>query len=262
MHSYRALLAWFAAAFLLCTVTWIFAGFGGAPHLSGVACNNCHLSGKGVDPTQAGRLIASQEVLCGVCHKNVKRMSHPTGFTPTRALPAAYPLDWKKDMTCSTCHDVHGTEPGLIRGDKRGKDLCLVCHDPAFFDNMKDAGISLQQSGHALVDMKQMQKNTNIDALSLQCMGCHNNQVDAGVTVSQKGIVRHSSGAANHPIGSDYQIASMNRGFHAKGALPKEIWLPNGKLSCVSCHQAYTQQHGQLVLPNDHSSLCAQCHDL
>lgn len=263
MYNSRALFGWLISAILLCAVTWIFAGFSGKPHLSDQVCSNCHLAGKDVDPAQAHRLIASQEMLCGVCHKNVKRMSHPTGFAPKGKLPPGFPPDWKGDMTCSTCHDVHGTKPGLLRGDKRGKDLCFACHDTAFFNGMKDAGVSLQQSGHTIPDMTKLDRSTDIDALSLQCMGCHNNQVDAGgIRVGRNGIVRHSSGAANHPIGVPYPTVSRNREFRPKGMLPQAIWLPNGKLSCVSCHQPYKKEHGQLVMPNDRSSLCTQCHDL
>jgi predicted CXXCH cytochrome family protein len=263
VYSYRALFAWIAGAILLCATAWILAGLGGKPHLLDQVCSNCHLAGKDVNPAQAGRLIASQEMLCGVCHKNVKRMSHPTGFAPRGKVAADFPLDWKKEMTCSTCHDIHGTTPGLIRGEARGKELCLACHDTAFFNGMKDGGISLQQSGHAIADMAQVDKSNDIDALSLQCMGCHNNQSDAGgIRVGRNGIVRHNSGAANHPIGVAYPANSRSREFRPKGMLPRAIWLPNGKLSCVSCHQPYKKEHGQLVMPNDRSSLCTQCHDL
>lgn len=263
MSNFRRLLAWVASALLLGAVTWIFAGLGGKPHLMDQVCSKCHLAGKGVDPARASRLIGSQETLCGICHKNVKRMSHPSGFTPKGKLPAGLPVDWKGDMTCSTCHDIHGTKPGLIRGDKHGKDLCLSCHDSEFFTTMKDAGVSLQQSGHAIADMAQLTKSGDIDALSLQCIGCHNNQNDAkGIQVSPNGIVRHNTGGANHPIGVLYPGDSGRSGFHPRRTLPSAIWLPNNKLSCVSCHQPYKKKHGQLVMSNDGSSLCTQCHDL
>lgn len=263
MFNSKILIAGLTGAIFLCAVTWIMAGFGGKPHLSDQNCSNCHLAGKNVDPAEASRLVASQEMLCGVCHKNVKRMSHPTGFQPKEKLPAGFPLDWKKDMTCSTCHDVHGTRPGLIRSALHGKELCLACHTAAFFNGMKDAGVSLQQSGHAIPDMAQEDKSTDIDALSLQCMGCHSGQTDAGgIRVGRNGIVRHASGAANHPIGVPYPSLSRNREFRPKSMLPKAIWLPDGKLSCVSCHQPYKKEHGQLVMPNDKSSLCLQCHEL
>lgn len=240
---------------------WLYAAFGDGPHLMDKQCSNCHLAGQTVTPATAGRLIGSQELLCGICHKDVKRMSHPSGFAPKVKPPADLPLDWKGDMTCSTCHTVHGSTPGLIRGDRRGKALCMGCHDAAFFSGMKDAGVSLQQSGHAIADMAQMNKLTDIDALSLQCMGCHNTAGDAaGVRVSALGIVRHSSGGANHPIGVNYPM--MSGSFKPRSMLPREIWLPGGKLSCVSCHEPYKKQHGQLVVTNSGSKLCMQCHAL
>ncbi len=261
MCSFKRMAFALLSALLLGVVTWLYAAFGDKPHLMDQKCSNCHLAGQSVDPAQARRIIGSQEMLCGICHKNVKKMSHPSGFAPRTKPPADLPLDWKGDMTCSTCHDIHGSKPGLIRGDRRGKALCMVCHDAKFFASMKDGGVSLQQSGHVIADMAQLAKNTQIDALSLQCMGCHNNQGDAGgIQVTATGLVRHNSGGANHPIGMDYP--TMSSGFKSKSMLPTAIWLPNGKLSCVSCHQPYKKEHGQLVVTNSGSLLCIQCHSL
>ncbi|MDD5029369.1 MAG: cytochrome c3 family protein [Rhodoferax sp.] len=246
---------------LLGAAVWLYAAFGDGAHLMDKKCSNCHLAGQSVTPDKAGRLIGSQEMLCGICHKDVKRMSHPSGFAPRVKPPADLPLDWKGDMTCSTCHTVHGSTPGLMRDKRRGKALCLACHDANFFSAMKDGGVSLQQSGHAIADMAQMNRLGNVDALSLQCLGCHNTEGDAaGVRVTARGLVRHSSGGANHPIGIDYP--AMSGSFKARSSLPREIWLPGGKLSCVSCHEPYKKQHGQLVVTNSGSKLCMQCHSL
>ena len=38
--------------------------------------------------------------------------------------------------------------------------------------------------------------------------------------------------------------------------------LPDGKISCISCHQGYDEQHGALVLDNRADGLCFSCHDL
>jgi len=252
-----------ACALLLGAGGWLYAALGGKAHLMEQPCSHCHVGGNTVDPARADRLVGSQEMLCGICHKNARRMSHPSGFPAAGKTPADLPLDWKGDLTCSTCHEVHGTQPGLMRGNKRGKTLCLACHDKAFFAAMKDGGSSLQQSGHALPSEALNQVNVGIDALSLQCMGCHNKQTDAmGVRVGSNGIVRHNSGGANHPIGVPYPVFDQGHSFKSKGSLPKEIWLPDGKLSCVSCHQPYKKEHGKLVVTNANSSLCLQCHSL
>jgi len=59
-----------------------------------------------------------------------------------------------------------------------------------------------------------------------------------------------------------YPVFDQSHSFKSKGSLPKEIWLPDGKLSCVSCHQPYKKEHGKLVVTNANSSLCLQCHSL
>lgn len=261
MYNFKKWWLGFAGVALAGGLTWLYAAFGSGPHLMDQKCSNCHLSGQTVTVAQAGRLLGSQELLCGICHKNVKRMSHPSGFAPRVKPPQDLPLDWKGDMTCSTCHEVHGSKPGLVRGDRRGKALCMACHEASFFAAMKDGGVSLQQSGHAIADMAQMDKLSDIDALSLQCLGCHTNEGDArGVQVTAMGIVRHGSGDANHPIGVSYPL--MSGSYKPRSMLPSAIWLPNGKLSCVSCHEPYKKQHGQLVVTNADSKLCAQCHSL
>lgn len=262
MFSYKGLLAGCIAVALIGAIAWVPAEFGGNPHLAGIRCGKCHLSDTSVSPGQARKLVASQEVICGSCHAKALKMSHPSGFTPRGKLPAEYPADWKGDLTCSTCHDVHGKHQGLLRGDKHGKTMCLSCHEPAFFDHMKDSGNSLQQTGHLSTAMASASP-VEIDALSLQCMSCHDSQTDsAGVRVGRTGIMRHSSGAANHPIGIRYPLFSSTNALRPRNMLPKVIVLPDGKISCVSCHEVYKQEHGKLVMSNQGSALCLQCHNL
>jgi predicted CXXCH cytochrome family protein len=232
------------------------------PHQSLGACPECHLSGTEVLPEQAPRLIATQEVLCARCHRDALRLSHPTGIVPRRALPADYPLDWKGELTCSSCHDTHGHEPGLLRGAKRARDFCLACHDIAFFTRMKDEGTSIVISGH--LDVGHRPAAAAIDGYSLHCLGCHAGGYSAmggTVTVSRTGVVQHGSGSSPHPIGRSYRDSARKGGFNPEATLAaKKIVLPDGMLSCVSCHEAYKADHGQLLMSNEGSALCLSCH--
>jgi predicted CXXCH cytochrome family protein len=175
-------------------------------------------------------------------------------------LPADFPLDWKGDMTCSTCHVTHGASPGLLRGDKRGKSFCLSCHDPAFFNGMKDSGTSVVTSGH----MPLSRASLDIDAHSLHCLGCHTSGSYAGggvVSLGGNGVLRHSSGAAAHPIGRLYSSVSNKGDYQPEATLAqKKILLSDGKVSCVSCHEVYKKEHGKLIITMDRSALCFACH--
>jgi predicted CXXCH cytochrome family protein len=236
-------------------------GAGSGSHLERSACASCHLGGADVTAQQAGLLTGSQEVLCAKCHPASIQMSHPSGFEPKTVPPAGYPLDWKGDLTCSTCHDIHGTGRGLVRGSKVGKALCLACHDADFFQKMRDGGASLMV-GHL---SKGIDSNAPaLDVYSRQCMECHavaaNPKLSVGI--DRNGVVRHASQGMNHPIGMSYQKAATFGGYRPRRNVERKLALPDGKVSCVTCHVAYQKKHGQLVLPKEQSALCYECHDL
>ena len=75
------------------------------------------------------------------------------------------------------------------------------------------------------------------------------------------GVLRHASGAAPHPIGRSYRDASKRGGFQPENQLAqKKILLSDGRISCISCHEAYKKEHGKLVVSNERSALCLACH--
>lgn len=229
-------------------------------HPQNTKCTNCHLSEK-VTKENANQLVANQEGLCGDCHANALKVSHPSGFTPNRSLPGSYPVDWKGDLTCSTCHQVHGSEHGLLRGIRSGRDFCLACHEESFFIKMADRGASIHLTGHLAAGS--VGKSLVLDPFSMQCLSCHAENGQGPLsTVDSRGIVRHGSGSGNHPIGMRYS-ESMGKGLYRKATdLPPGILLPEGKVGCVSCHVGYSKIHGALVTSNDRSSLCMECHDI
>ena len=232
-----------------------------SPHLLAENCQGCHLAKSNITSDNASLLINSQEILCDSCHVNASSASHPSGFAPNRKLPDIYKLDWQGNITCSTCHNIHATDQGLMVTKLRGKDFCHSCHDESFFRNMKDSGASLFVSGHTVPD--DVSDGEQVDAFSAKCMECHaNEQSNLNVAFSNTGIVSHSGSRVNHPIGKDYREAARFGGYRPFNQLDKRISLPNGRLSCISCHKAYDGKHGADIMSNDYSNLCFHCHDL
>ena len=70
------------------------------------------------------------------------------------------------------------------------------------------------------------------------------------------------SAKTNHPIGLSYSDSLGFGGYRHPNRLPDSILLPDGKLSCVSCHVGYSKTHGALVIENRADNLCTTCHSL
>ena len=247
-------------AILTMLVLWINdSALATLTHPVDMPCADCHLAKGGINQSNAKTLIASQEELCGICHRNALTASHPSGIKPANAPPEIFPLDWKGDLTCSTCHLVHENSAGRLRVKREGKALCQSCHDEAFFNAMKDGGTSVLAFGH--LDARQSISG-NIDNFSIQCLSCHDSMNDKLQVNVSGDVLRHGNRRVNHPIGGRYADAVSYGGYRSVGSLPAAISLPDGKISCISCHQGYNDQHGDLVVDNQGDELCFSCHDL
>lgn len=228
-------------------------------HPKSLSCNNCHLAQGKITQANAKTLVATQEELCKICHKNALTASHPSGLKPNHKLPKEFPIDGKGDLTCSTCHDIHNGERGYLRIKKYGKFLCLSCHQQDFFSKMKDGGHSLILSGHLNAGKS---LTGNIDNFSVQCVACHENLPNVLNVRIASNVIRHSTNQASHPIGMLYKTSILYGGYREISDLPKQILLPDGRMSCISCHQGYSNQHGKLVVNNKGSKLCFSCHNM
>jgi len=201
---------------------------------------------------------SGQETVCKSCHERIDGPGHPTGVTPQQALPAQFPLNARGELTCTTCHNLE--KNGAIRkqAGQSNPEFCETCHEPSFFAAMPDAGASIMMSGHLTPSEAPL---ASIDSYSLQCMACHaeNAPIVGAQTASIGGFPMGGMGAANHSVGADYaQFAGLSD-FHPESALPDTILLPEGKVSCVSCHKAYTSTHGERTVARN---FCMQCHNL
>lgn len=228
-------------------------------HLAGADCETCHLARGAITTANAFKLLSTQEALCSECHEDSVQVSHPSGIHVSRDLPDGFPLDWKSDLTCSTCHAVHGHDPGLLRTTARGPEMCLQCHDERFFDLMRDGGESLMLSGH--IDGRGMEDfQSDLDRFSLQCLQCHVSQFTSDSFRLTRTILRHGDNRMNHPIGSSYRHYEDYGGYRKMSTLMPDIVLPQGRVACVSCHRGYSDSHGELIVAR--GKLCYECHDL
>jgi predicted CXXCH cytochrome family protein len=228
-------------------------------HPADTNCGDCHLAQGAIEPANAKVLVASQEELCSGCHQNALTASHPTGIKPSSSVPEVFPLDSKGNLTCSTCHRVHDDSPVKLRVQQAGRALCESCHAPEFFTRMKDGGSSVMHFGH--LDAR-ASLSGNMDNFSIQCMTCHELLTgDPQVSVNGR-VMQHDGTQVSHPVGMRYADSVSFGGYRPVTGLQRAIQLPDGKVSCISCHQGYSERHGGLVVENVGDQLCFSCHAL
>ena len=205
--------------------------------------------------------------------------NHPVGVVPSSAIsiPGGWPLDFDGSITCLTCHETLPRLDGSAGPHLRDFDaptadstgFCLRCHSPA---NRRDAAsmhwMALRRAHVKPTTDRSWGSGDRIDAESRSCLGCHD-----GVTASES---RNPAGAGrgggsladpgrNHPIAVRYptrQRGDFDVPFRPVSALPQEVRLPGGKVSCVSCHNLYAPGRKLLAVPIEGSQLCFTCHQL
>jgi predicted CXXCH cytochrome family protein len=248
------------------------------PHISKTPCNDCHLR----DPLEMSereaetRLFVNDiETVCIRCHTEVRlSMSHPTAVRPSFSLPADMYLDWKGELTCTTCHYMH-QDPAVpygagnnkfLRRNSEGRAFCLECHQHDFLSNRSMGHALAQETAHFTPVPEWSDGEQLLAGSSESCLSCHDGSL-APVAQTQgpsSGIWRHIgySGRNSHPIGISYQLAFKKKkyGYKASGDLPPSIQLPGGKVGCVSCHNIYSKNDHLLVMSNEGSRLCLTCH--
>ncbi len=256
------------------------------PHSDNIsACNDCHLR----DPVQITRkesgtnlFLADIETLCLRCHRETTlSMSHPIGIKPTFPLPLDMYLDWKGEMTCTTCHYMHNNGNGVhgagndkyLRRNSKGRDFCLECHQQGF---MSQKGLSHALATGAAHSKQFSEFDTGelLGASSSECLSCHDGSIASdGGTMSlngpklNSGVWEHQDQSydgrgSSHPIGIDYNEAYRRNPQEITeiALLPRTILLPDGKVECVSCHNLYTREANLLSVTNFGSRLCLTCH--
>jgi len=126
-------------------------------NVEGLACVECH----GIHKTDS-----NPAATCKNCHADTVAQFQ---------LPSAHPVRDGK-MSCSSCHDVHGSTEAMIRSKMRVNDLCFNCHQdkegPFVFEHQpvqEDCRTCHVAHGSAVNNML----TANEPVLCLQCHDLH-----------------------------------------------------------------------------------------
>ncbi len=236
-------------------------------------CMKCHLEDP-VGKKPPLPLVASVKRICMDCHRKFDpSLSHPVEVSPVTAkVPADMPLSAEGQITCSTCHDIHsshvtefGTPSLFLRRRARGRLFCIICHSRESASGGPEGHSDIMQQAHFKYRFFVTDGSRPIDPVSSECLTCHDGSV-AKLSVIGVGIWTHSGDfigydSGLHPIGVDYEEARRRSGgLRPSSTLDSRIRLVQGKVSCVSCHNPYSEKEQLLVMENRGSRLCLECH--
>ncbi|HUU83466.1 MAG TPA: cytochrome c3 family protein [Phycisphaerae bacterium] len=205
--------------------------------------------------------------------------NHPVHVVPSKEIriPAGWPLDTDGTITCITCHerlpslgggssaflrDVGGAAPDPAR-------FCTKCHTPGDRPSAGRMHWMAVRRAHVMpASSASGGQRGPLDAASRSCLTCHDG-VTAVESVNPTGGSRRGRSLAdrgrNHPVGMAYpshRSRSRDSAFRPAALLPKEVELPNGRVSCISCHNLYGQDRARLAVPIEQSKLCFTCHQM
>ncbi|RMG74425.1 MAG: hypothetical protein D6710_01565 [Nitrospirae bacterium] len=245
-------------------------------------CVLCHVG----DPRKGKEnipLVAPEEELCADCHSDLEEtLSHPVGVYPRNTvIPPDMPLSDDGTLTCSTCHDIHmpyknrfGLSTHFLRRMVQGRQFCAICHlQQGITDMIASAGRGHEetmQTAHLKPRFFALSNAGPIDSVSAQCLSCHDGSMGKAAPV-KAGLWQHGDPLMGfnqqaytgvHPVGIDYEESSMEHpDLKPSAMIPRKIKLVNGKVSCISCHDPYSNNRAQLISTNRNGELCLGCHD-
>ena len=193
-------------------------GWMGSEHpLNGVHCLDCH---KVHNNNEKDLLIKPGLDLCLSCHNEQKARLH---------YKSHHPLAEGK-MTCSSCHEPHGSlngEAGMLRTDERVNDLCLSCHaryqGPFIFEHAPVTESCLDcHDPHGTVANNLLTQNE-----PFLCLRCHEGHFHANREAKTINVPA-KPGTIDVYTGKTHSITGRNINDWSRGFLTK----------CTSCHQA------------------------
>lgn len=232
-------------------------------------CLECHIAvpTPGGDPPRAFTRDIGR--MCGGCHGTEQELSHPVGMKPSMKVPEGFPLDWKGEVTCATCHPVHEEGHGdfRLRSRASGQGFCVMCHSDLESELHKLSVGAAHVGGSASKRQLSDVVGAELDELSIKCLACHDAITGGDALVEnlslKRGLFHNNNNIGlSHPIGVSYIEARRNYkgAYRPVEKLPKQIRLFNGTVGCASCHNPYSKLHNELVMSNERSALCLACH--
>jgi predicted CXXCH cytochrome family protein len=142
----------------------------------------------------------------------------------------------------------------MLRATDDPAGLCTTCHAPSADRASQHA---LGVPAHLGTPARSRRLAIDMDVESAGCVSCH----DGSMVMDPGHLGQRSTFQADaHPIGATYR-SGRGGGLRPSALLDERIRLFDDRIGCGSCHSPYSPEPSLLVMSNQGSALCLDCHD-
>jgi predicted CXXCH cytochrome family protein len=93
------------------------------------------------------------------------------------------------------------------------------------------------------------------------CLSCHDGSL--GTSHLPGPAVGSAAGPGMHPVDVGYEAAlQRGRRLRPRFEVSRRLAMPDGRLTCVTCHDGASQEPAHLAVPMSRSTLCFACHPI
>ena len=183
---------------------------------------------------------------------------HP-GIVDPSSVPKTLPLDAKKELQCTTCHNAHESRrPKFLRMDNPYGAMCVVCHQPTGWNLSRHAISPATWNG---AGPNPWPGSTGHTVAENACRNCHrthsaghgarlltwgnepdNCLVCHGGTVAQKNV------AAEFANGAKFSRHPVDVSQWTHDPLENPLSMPR-HVACVDCHNAHAATNKPAIPP-------------
>jgi len=214
--------------------------------LSSVTCYDCHNGWQEhiEDPTQdnidrpSELLPLAQGEVCGRCH-----------LTPHQSAMVSTDPHFKADLSCSSCHSIHGNENEfLVKEDL--DNFCVSCHSSTAMEFQRRSAHPVESGNIRCVDCHDLSSINNAEfdiGFDWRCQSCH--EENAGPFLYE------------HPVVYSHLVegGSCMECHEPHGSVNDRLLKQTSRVLCFQCHNVppgHIANHSGLGSKHE----CVQCH--
>ena len=178
-------------------------------------------------------------------------------------------LGGDSDMTCQSCHQIHGAVNGeLLPLDHIEGEFCASCHE---HEATTDAREARRKGVHPVnIDLEEAVELDGVEVKRVNCITCHsvhNGREESALLTRSTADIETLCSSCHQRHDAFDEVEAKQKGVHAVNMELKEAVTIDGEevtqMGCLTCHSVHKGKADTPSLRLDHRNgeLCSRCHE-